>query len=135
MMASAAPVVSCRIAKRPMPGMSVGASSVRPPSLFAFAALDRNTDASGYVWMALCLAFGGLFLLTGRGLWTLKSWGRVMAIVNFAILRLGFGLVPLVAAVSTVRFASCAAYTLNAFHVCPSLRLSPSCVRRETSRG
>jgi len=58
--------------------------------LFAFAALDRNTDASGYVWMALCLAFGGLFLLIGWGLWALKSWARVMAIVFSCIWLIAF---------------------------------------------
>src|SRR5205085_5450285 len=58
--------------------------------LFAFATLDRNTDGSGYVWMALCLAFGGLFLLTGWGLWALKSWARVMAIVFSCIWLIAF---------------------------------------------
>jgi O-antigen/teichoic acid export membrane protein len=50
----------------------------------------------------------------------------VVAIVNVTVLAAGFGLVPLVAATTSVRFISYFIYRYNAYHVFPALSVRPS---------
>jgi O-antigen/teichoic acid export membrane protein len=54
----------------------------------------------------------------------------LIAVVNIAVVWLGFGLIPLVAATSLVRFVTYFAYRRNAFRVYPELRIRPSLFRR-----
>jgi O-antigen/teichoic acid export membrane protein len=56
------------------------------------------------------------------------------ALVNFGVLKAGYGLVPLVAATTTVRVASYFVYRRNAFRVFPLLQIRPSLFRRNRLR-
>jgi len=53
----------------------------------------------------------------------------VVAAINVAMLLLGFSLVDLVAATTTVRLLAYLAYRQNAYHVFPALRVRPSLFR------
>lgn len=57
-----------------------------------------------------------------------------VAAVNVAILKAGYGLVPLVLATTAVRVATYFVYWRNACHIYPALRLSPSFFRRDRLR-
>jgi len=57
-----------------------------------------------------------------------------VAAVNVAILKAGYGLVPLVLATTSVRVATYFVYWRNACHIYPALRLSPSFFRRDRLR-
>jgi O-antigen/teichoic acid export membrane protein len=57
-----------------------------------------------------------------------------IALVNVAVLMLGYGLVPLVAAITTVRIATYFVYRLNAYRVFPPLRLRWSLASRSRLR-
>jgi O-antigen/teichoic acid export membrane protein len=58
----------------------------------------------------------------------------VVALVNVLVLKAGYGLVPLVAATTTVRVASYFIYRRNAFRVFPLLEIRPSLFRRSRLR-
>jgi O-antigen/teichoic acid export membrane protein len=58
----------------------------------------------------------------------------MVALVNVAVVLLGFGLIPLVAATSFVRFATYFVYRRSAFRVFPGLRIRPSLFRRSRLR-
>ena len=58
----------------------------------------------------------------------------MVAVVNIVVVLLGFGLIPLVAATSFVRFLAYFAYRRNAFKVFPSLQIRPSLFRRSRLR-
>ena len=58
----------------------------------------------------------------------------VVALVNFGVLKSGYGLVPLVAATTTVRVAAYFIYRRNAFRVFPPLQIRPSLFRRDRLR-
>jgi len=58
----------------------------------------------------------------------------MVALVNIIVVLLGFGLVPLVAATSLVRFATYFVYRRSAFKVFPALKIRPSLFRRERLR-
>jgi O-antigen/teichoic acid export membrane protein len=60
--------------------------------------------------------------------------GIATAIVNLIVLSLGFGLVGLVVALTTVRVLTYWIYRANAYRVFPGLRISPSLFRRERLR-
>jgi O-antigen/teichoic acid export membrane protein len=57
-----------------------------------------------------------------------------VAAVNVAVLKAGYGLVPLVLATTAVRVATYLVYWRNARHTYPALRLSPSFFRRHRLR-
>ncbi len=57
-----------------------------------------------------------------------------VAIANAVVLKAGYGLVPLVAATTTVRILTYFVYRANAFRVYPPLRISASNVRRNRLR-
>ena len=57
-----------------------------------------------------------------------------VALVNVAVLLLGYGLIPLVAATTSVRLAVYLIYRRNAYRVFPLLRISPSLFRRDRLR-
>jgi O-antigen/teichoic acid export membrane protein len=56
------------------------------------------------------------------------------AVVNVFVLDMGYGLVVLVAATTTVRLGAFWAYRANAYRVFPALRIRPSLFRRERLR-
>jgi len=58
----------------------------------------------------------------------------IVAMVNFGVLKAGYGLVPLVAATTTVRVAAYFVYRRNAFRVFPPLQIRPSLFRRDRLR-
>ena len=58
----------------------------------------------------------------------------VVAVVNVAVVLLGYGLIPLVAATSFVRFVTYFVYRRSAFKVFPGLRIRPSFFRRARLR-
>jgi O-antigen/teichoic acid export membrane protein len=58
----------------------------------------------------------------------------MVALVNVAVVLLGFGLIPLVAATSFVRFVTYFVYRRSAFKVFPGLRIRPSLFRRARLR-
>jgi O-antigen/teichoic acid export membrane protein len=58
----------------------------------------------------------------------------MVGVVNIVVVLLGFGLIPLVAATSLVRFATYSVYRRNAFKVFPGLRIRPSLFRRQRLR-
>jgi O-antigen/teichoic acid export membrane protein len=58
----------------------------------------------------------------------------MVALVNVAVVLLGFGLIPLVAATSFVRFLTYFVYRRSAFKVFPGLRIRPSLFRRSRLR-
>jgi O-antigen/teichoic acid export membrane protein len=58
----------------------------------------------------------------------------VVALVNVGVLNAGYGLVPLVAATTTIRVASYFIYRRNAFRVFPLLEIRPSLFRRARLR-
>ena len=57
-----------------------------------------------------------------------------VAVANAAVLRAGYGLIPLVAATTTVRILTYFVYRMNAFHVYPPLRIRAAYVRRSRLR-
>ncbi len=58
----------------------------------------------------------------------------VVVIVNVAVILLGYGLIPLVAATSFVRFVTYFVYRRSAFKVFPGLRIRPSLFRKARVR-
>jgi O-antigen/teichoic acid export membrane protein len=58
----------------------------------------------------------------------------VVAVVNVVVLLLGFGLLPLVMATTSVRVAAYFVYRRNAFRVFPGLHIRPAFFRRERLR-
>ena len=58
----------------------------------------------------------------------------VVAAVNVAVLLVGYGLIELVAATTSVRVLSYFVYRLNAHHIFPPLRIRPWLFRRERLR-
>jgi O-antigen/teichoic acid export membrane protein len=57
-----------------------------------------------------------------------------VALANVIVILLGYGLIPLVAATTSVRLATYLIYRHNAYRVFPLLRISPSLFRRERLR-
>ena len=55
----------------------------------------------------------------------------IVAVVNVAVILLGFGLITIVAATAFVRFATYFVYRRSAFRVFPALKIRPSLFRRE----
>lgn len=53
----------------------------------------------------------------------------VVALVNFAMLKAGYGLVELVAATTTIRMLAYVGYRLNAYRAFPGLRVRPGLVK------
>jgi O-antigen/teichoic acid export membrane protein len=60
--------------------------------------------------------------------------GIVTALVNFAVIWMGAGLVGLVVAITTVRLLTYWIYRANAYRVFPALRIAPGLVRRARLR-
>jgi O-antigen/teichoic acid export membrane protein len=60
--------------------------------------------------------------------------GIVTALVNFAVIGMGFHLVGLVVAITTVRLLTYWVYRANAYRVFPQLRIAPSLFRRSRLR-
>ena len=60
--------------------------------------------------------------------------GIVTALVNFAVIWMGAGLVGLVMAITSVRLLTYWVYRANAYRVFPALRIAPSLVRRARLR-
>ena len=58
----------------------------------------------------------------------------MVAVANAAVLKAGYGLIPLVAATTTVRILTYFVYRMNAFRVYPPLRISAANVRRTRLR-
>jgi hypothetical protein len=58
----------------------------------------------------------------------------IVAAVNVAVLSAGYGLVPLVAALTTVRVLSLGVFAWNAYRVFPGLHVRPSLFRRARLR-
>lgn len=58
----------------------------------------------------------------------------IVAMVNYGVLKAGYGLVPLVATTTTVRVAAYFVYRRNAFRVFPPLQIRPSLFRRDRLR-
>lgn len=58
----------------------------------------------------------------------------MVAVANATVLKAGYGLLPLVAATTTVRILTYFVYRMNAFRVYPPLRISAAYVRRSRLR-
>jgi O-antigen/teichoic acid export membrane protein len=60
--------------------------------------------------------------------------GIITALVNFAVIWMGFGLVGLVVAIAIVRLLTYGVYRANAYRIFPELRIRPSLFRRARLR-